>query len=291
VQTIDFLAGRTHGAGIMNTLQRRILVFDSGLGGLTVFTEILRLRPDAAFMYVADDAAFPYGAWPQDALIERIVALMAALVEEHRPDCVVLACNTASTLALPALRARFDLPFIGTVPAVKPAAQLSASRMITVLATPGTVSRDYTRSLIARFAGDCEVTLVGSTRLAGMAEAQLRGERVSDADILAEIAPCFIARDEGGLVRRTDVVTLSCTHYPLLLDRFIRLAPWPVQWIDPAPAIARRVAEVLGSAPGVASPGEARASFTAGEPPAALGAVLERFGIGKILPTARFPAR
>jgi glutamate racemase len=285
----------------MNTLQRRILVFDSGLGGLTVFAEVARLRPDAAFIYVADDAAFPYGAWPEDALVERIVALMAALVGEHRPDCVVLACNTASTLALPALRARFDLPFIGTVPAVKPAAQISVSRMITVLATPGTVSRDYTRSLIARFAGDCEVTLVGSARLAGMAEAQLRGEVVSDADILAEIAPCFVTHerqggsesvsDESGRFRRTDVITLSCTHYPLLLDRFICLAPWPVQWIDPAPAIARRVVEVLGSAPDAASPGGARASFTAGKSPAALGAVLERFGIGAMLPPTRFPAR
>jgi glutamate racemase len=301
VQTIDFLAGQNHRTGIMKTLQRRIMVFDSGLGGLTVFSEIVRLRPDAQFVYVADDAAFPYGAWPEDALVERIVALMAALVGEHRPDCVVLACNTASTLALPALRARFDLPFIGTVPAVKPAAQLSASRMITVLATPGTVSRDYTRSLIARFAGDCEVTLVGSRRLAAMAEAQLRGETVPDAEVLAEIAPCFVSRERPGggesgyagsdPLRRTDVVTLSCTHYPLLLDRFTRLAPWPVQWIDPAPAIARRVAEVLGSAPDGAPPGEARATFTAGEPPAALAAVLERFGIGAILPPARFPTR
>ena len=116
------------------------------------------------------------------------------------------------------------------------------TRRIAVLATPGTVKRDYTQALIAEFAGDCKVTLVGSTALAGLAEAQLRGEDVDDAAIAAEIAPCFPAEAPP-----TDVVALGCTHYPLLQARMERLAPWPVAWIDPAPAIARRVTQLLGA--------------------------------------------
>src|SRR5690606_31075959 len=134
------------------------------------------------------------------------------LVERHAPDLVVIACNTASTLALPVLRKRFSIPFVGTVPAIKPAAAMSRSGRISVLATPGTVARDYTRELIAAHAGHCAVTLVGSARLAGHAERELRGDPVTDAEIAAELAPCFVA-DAGG---RTDVVVLACTHYPLL---------------------------------------------------------------------------
>ncbi|MCX7324832.1 MAG: glutamate racemase [Hyphomicrobiales bacterium] len=256
-----------------------ILVFDSGLGGLTVFTEIAKARPDARFVYIADDAAFPYGAWPEAELVERMTALIGRLIAAHAPDCVVIACNTASTLALPALRARHALPFVGTVPAVKTAAERSASRVFSVLATPGTVARDYTRSLIGSFAADCDVTLVGSTRLAALAESQMRGESVADDAILAEIAPCFVTRE----ARHTDVVTLSCTHYPLLLPRLQALAPWPVTWIDPATAIARRVGHLLGKAPSGRPDGEAMIGFTAGAPNKALMPMLGAFGFERLL--------
>ena len=235
-----------------------ILLFDSGLGGLTVFGEVVRARPDAQYVYVADDAGFPYGGWDEAALVARVVAVMERLVGVHAPDLVVVACNTASTLVLPALRARFAVPFVGTVPAVKPAVAASQTRHVAVLATPGTVRRDYTHALIRSFAGDCKVTLVGSTLLAGLAEAALRGEPVSDAAIAAEIAPCFPADGPP-----TDAVVLACTHYPLLADRFARLAPWPVAWIDPAPAIARRVVQLAGP-PGAAAPADAVAVFTDG---------------------------
>ena len=128
------------------------------------------------------------------------------------------------------------------MPAIKPAAEQSRSKRVTVLATPGTVARDYTRGLIETYAAGCRVTLVGSQRLAGLAEAQLAGSPQADADLLAELEPCFVA-DDGG---RTDVVILGCTHYPLLLERLRPLAPWPVIWLDPAPAIARRVVQLLG---------------------------------------------
>lgn len=242
---IDLLAGTAYGVQAMACSAPTILVFDSGLGGLTVFAEVAKLRPDARFVYAADDAAFPYGRLAETALVERIISVMERLIARHDPDLVVIACNTASTLVMPALRARFDLPFVGTVPAIKPAAELTKSRMLSVLATPGTVARDYTRDLVRSYALGCDVTLVGSRLLAGLAEAALKGDAVDDEAVAAEIAPCFQEK-EG---RRTDVVTLSCTHYPLLLDQFRRLAPWPVMWIDPAPAIARRVAHLLGKAP------------------------------------------
>src|SRR5215510_2161596 len=163
-----------------------ILVFDSGLGGLTVFREIVTSRPDARLVYAADDAVFPYGRMDEAALVARVVAVMERLIAAHAPDVVVIACNTASTLVLPALRARFDVPFVGTVPAIKPACAASTSRRVSVLGTEATVKREYTRALIRDFAQGCEVTLVGSARLAPLAEAALRREPVEDAAIVAE---------------------------------------------------------------------------------------------------------
>ncbi|MBM3550324.1 MAG: glutamate racemase [Alphaproteobacteria bacterium] len=261
----------------------KLLIFDSGLGGLTVFAEIAKLRPHADYLYCADDAGFPYGSWKEPALVERVVTLMEALIAEHAPDMAVIACNTASTIVLPDLRLHWpNVPFVGTVPAIKPAAERTRSRMISVLGTPGTVARDYTQNLIAQFAGHCSVTLVGSQRLARLAESYMHGERVSDADIVAEIAPCF--REEGG--RRTDAVTLACTHYPLLIEEFKRLAPWPVEWIDPAPAIARRADQLLGERFGAGAPGDGpaarRAIFTSGlQPSGLLATTLARYGLGR----------
>ncbi|MEW6255717.1 MAG: glutamate racemase [Pseudomonadota bacterium] len=250
-----------------------VLVFDSGLGGLSVFREVARVRPDARFVYAADSAAFPYGAWSEASLVERVDQVMEDLIAAYRPDLVVIACNTASTLALPVLRARHAIPFVGTVPAIKPACATSVSKRISVLATPGTVRRDYTASLVRDFAQTCEVALVPSEKLAGLAESILTGDPVDDADIRAEIAPCFV-RDGSS---RTDTVVLACTHYPLILDHLKRLAPWPVSWVDPAPAIARRVASLLGPATRAGSPKPVLLAATGQALDSALvGAVLER---------------
>jgi glutamate racemase len=253
-----------------------ILVFDSGLGGLTVFREVVRLRPDARYVYAADDAFFPYGDHDADTLRTRVGEVMAGLIETHQPDLVVVACNTASTIVLPDLRARFQVPFVGTVPAIKPACAMSQSRLVSVLGTQATVKREYTQALIRDFAQGCDVTLVGSETLAAIAEAVLRDEHVDEAAIAAEIAPCFVERDG----RRTDVVVLACTHFPLLLDHLIALAPWPVEWLDPAEAIARRVVDLLGAAPEGAAEGSARAVFTSGGPVSdALRASLRQFSL------------
>ncbi len=255
-----------------------ILVFDSGLGGLTVFREVAAARPDAEFLFVADDAAFPYGALAEPALISRVVRLMGELIEAHAPDLVVIACNTASTIVLPDLRRKFSVPFVGTVPAIKPACAASITRRVSVLGTEGTVAREYTRALIRDHAGDCQITLVGSKRLAAYAEDDMAGLPVSDAALRDELAPAFV--DDGS---RTDTIVLACTHYPLLLDRLRRLSPWPVDFIDPAPAIARRIVSLLGSALAAAPPGTARAIFTSGRAPSA---VLARFGIRTDLSTS-----
>lgn len=219
-----------------------ILVFDSGVGGLSVLREIARARPDAAFVYAADDAAFPYGALCDRDLLARVHAVFDALMASLRPDLAVIACNTISTLALPSLRATHPaVPFVGTVPAVKPACAASASRRVSILATPGTVRRDYTADLIRQFAAGCDVTLVPTERLAGLVESILAGADVDDADLAREIAPCFVDKDG----RRTDTVVLACTHYPLVVERLRQVAPWPVEFVDPAPAIARRVVHLM----------------------------------------------
>ncbi|MFY9757231.1 MAG: aspartate/glutamate racemase family protein, partial [Pseudolabrys sp.] len=146
-----------------------------------------------------------------------------------------------STLALAELRARFAVLFVGTVPAIKPACAQSKTRRVAVLGTQATVDREYTRALIREFASGCDVHLVGSSQLARFAEAELAGEPAADTEIRQEIAGCFVEGD----ARRTDTIVLACTHYPLLLDRFRTSAPWPVTWLDPAPAIARRVADLM----------------------------------------------
>lgn len=222
-----------------------ILVLDSGLGGLTVLREIVNALPAARYIYVADDAFFPYGRLSEEDIIARVVPLVGELIAAHAPNIVVIACNTMSVSVLGPLRAAYPVPFVGTVPAIKPACAASKTRRVSVLGTRATVQREYTQALIRNHAQACTVTLVGSARLATLAEDALSGKPVSDADILSEITPCFVpAGDGGGL--RTDAVVLACTHYPLLLDRLLRLAPWPVSWIDPAPAIARRVVDLLG---------------------------------------------
>ena len=253
-----------------------ILVFDSGLGGLTVFREIAAVRPDAHFVYAADDAGFPYGRIAEPDLVARVEAIMGGLIDRHAPELVVIACNTASTLVLPHLRARFSIPFVGTVPAIKPACAASRSKLISVLGTEATVKREYTRKLIADFAGACTVTLVGSARLAAFAEAELHGEPAPDPAVAAEIAPCFV--EAGG--RRTDTVVLACTHYPLLLDRMQELSPWPVAFLDPAAAIARRVVGLIGPAPAGSRVGSARLDFTSGRSLSpALAEALAGFGL------------
>ncbi|MER8848403.1 MULTISPECIES: glutamate racemase [Mesorhizobium] len=254
-----------------------ILMFDSGVGGLTVLREARVLMPDRRFIYVADDAAFPFGAWEEPALKEHILGLFAKLLDRFAPAISVIACNTASTLVIDALRERFPgHPFVGTVPAVKPAAERTRSGLVSVLATPGTVKRQYTRDLISKWAQKCHVRLVGSDRLAGLSEAYMREGFVDEEVVRAEIAPCFIEWDG----RRTDIVVLACTHYPFLVNRMRKTAPWPVDWIDPAEAIARRALSLLPPIDGALPQTEPDiAVFTSGKADFAVSRLMQGFGL------------
>lgn len=256
---------------------RPILFFDSGIGGLTVLREARLTMPERQFVYVADDAAFPYGNWGESALKAHITELFGKLLERYQPELCVIACNTASTLVLQDLRSIYpDYSFVGTVPAIKPAAEQTRSKLISVLATPGTVRRAYTHDLISSFASQCHVQLVGSERLAGFAENYLRGIPLDIEAVGKEIAPCFI-EEEG---RHTDIVVLACTHYPFLANIFRKLAPWPVDWIDPAEAIAKRAQSLLrDNSWGEEDPHPDLAFFTSGKIDFAARRLLHGFGL------------
>lgn len=255
---------------------RPILMFDSGIGGLTVLREARVLMPDRRFVYVADDVAFPYGNWEEPALKARILDLFATLLERFKPELSVIPCNTASTLVIDAIRARFPgHPFVGTVPAIKPAAERTRSGLVTVLGTPGTVKRQYTRDLITQWASRCQVSLVGSHKLAALAETYMREGFVEEQVVAEEIAPCFVEQDG----RRTDIVVLACTHYPFLVNRMRKAAPWPVDWIDPAEAIARRALSLLDSSQRTRTDEPDLAVFTSGAPDFATRRLMQGFGL------------
>jgi glutamate racemase len=258
-------------------LSPKILLLDSGLGGLTVLREVVKVRPEARYTYVADDVFFPYGHHAEEEIVARVVPLAGELIAAHRPDLVVIACNTMSVSVMAPLRAAYTVPFVGTVPAIKPACAASKTRRVSVLGTKATVKREYTQALIRDHGQGCAVTLVGSPDLASLAEAALNGTVIGDAAISAELMPCFVG-DADDMSARTDTVVLACTHYPLLLDRFVRLAPWAVNWIDPAPAIARRVVDLLGPASGEAESLSAEMIFTSGRPHTLSRALMPFFG-------------
>lgn len=261
----------------MTDAPKPILVFDSGIGGLTVLRELRVLMPERNFVYVADDAGFPYGNWAEPDLRTRVVNLFGRLIEEYRPEISVIACNTAFTLVGSDLRAAYkDHTFVGTVPAIKPAAERTRSGLISVLATPGTVKRAYTRDLIQSFASQCHVRLVGSENLARMAEAYIRGESVTDAEVTAEIGQCFYEQDG----RKTDIVVLACTHYPFMGNVFRRLAPWPVDWIDPAEAIARQARRLVPRDDSLQPEHHSdRAILTSGKPDFSTRRLMQGFGL------------
>jgi glutamate racemase len=225
----------------MTSHRPHVLVMDSGVGGLSVSAEIRRHLPNVAQSYLADDAFRPYGEKTEAAIRARLPDLLTPMVEMLRPDILVIACNTASTTALPAIRDVIDIPVVGVVPAIKPAAALSKTRTIAVLGTPGTVRRRYVDALIANHAADCRVRLKGSLALVTQAEAKLAGQAVDLDMIRAEVEPIFAGR-EGADV---DAVVLACTHFPLIVDELRAVSRQSVAWIDSGEAIARRVESLL----------------------------------------------
>ena len=217
------------------------LIFDSGVGGLSVVAEIRKRLPDLQLSYAADDIFRPYGEKSEAQLKARLPRLLWELTETTQPDIVVMACNTASTTVLSEVRSALEIPVIGVVPAIKPAATVSRTKTIAVLGTPGTVQRRYVDDLIIEFASDCHVLLQGSVNLVDIAEKKLAGQPVDLNWVKAEIAPMFSGRRGADI----DAVVLACTHFPLLRNELKASVTQSVQWIDSGDAIARRVDHVL----------------------------------------------
>jgi len=235
-----------------------ILFFDSGVGGLSVLGPTRALLPNAPIVYAADSAGFPYGTKSEAELAERVPALLLQLVERYHPRLVVIACNTASTIALEHARAALDLPVVGTVPAIKPGAEMSRTRVIGVLGTEATVRQPYVDNLAREFAADCTIVRHGSAELVALAEAKLADNAIDERAVTGAVQPL---RETPGL----DTVVLACTHFPLLANELAGALPG-VTFVDGGPGIARRIAWLTKDQPWPSAPTPGISVFT-GEPP------------------------
>ena len=219
---------------------KQVLIFDSGVGGLSVFQEIIHKNPHINSFYLFDNACFPYGELEDDFLIKRLTELLSSFVKKHPVDLIVIACNSASTVALDALRSHFIIPIVGVVPAIKPAAQLTENGVIGLLATPATIRREYTSLLIEQFAAHIEVLKIGSTELVNLAEEKLHGLQV-DNKRLHKILASWLT-----LAEKPDTLILGCTHFPLLKSEIRDFFKGRIHLVDSGKAIANRVYQLLG---------------------------------------------
>lgn len=228
------------GCRMQQQLSHKVLIFDSGVGGLSVYQEIISLLPQLDCTYLFDNAAYPYGELAQEVLLNRVERLILSLVKRQCFDLVVIACNTASTIVLPMLRGTLSIPVVGVVPAIKPAS-LVANKAIGLIATPATITRQYTHDLIRNFSSEKSVELLGSTRLVDIAEEKLRGKTPDNNELATILRP---------LIDKIDVAVLGCTHFPLIKAEIQRVLGDDVILIDSGQAIARRVQQLLGIASG-----------------------------------------
>lgn len=221
----------------------RIGVFDSGVGGLSILESIEHRLPQATFFYCCDSLNYPYGTKTDEDVIAFTTAACTKFVAAAALDLLVIGCNTASTVSLPSVRAQVSCPVVGVVPAVKPAAAISQTRCIGVLATKGAAKSQYLQDLVQQFAGDCEVRLCGSSILVDLAERKIRGEQIDLNALRADIESLFLT--DQPQATRLDAVVLGCTHFPLLRFELAQAAPWSVEWIDSGNAVAARVVQLL----------------------------------------------
>jgi glutamate racemase len=253
-------------------------VFDSGVGGLSVYDEIRHLLPDLHYIYAFDNVAFPYGEKSEDFIVERVLEIVTAVQARYPLALAVIACNTASTVSLPGLREKFAFPVVGVVPAIKPAARLTANGVVGLLATRGTVKRPYTRELIDRFANECQIEMLGSAELVVLAEAKLHGDPVP-LDELRRILRPWLRMPEP-----PDTVVLGCTHFPLLQDELLEVLPEGTRLIDSGAAIARRTAWLLEHEAPDAKSSESNIAFCMALTPETeqLLPVLQRYGFERL---------
>jgi len=213
-----------------------ILVFDSGVGGLSIAQDIKQMIPHCQLSYASDNAYLPYGTKNESQLIARVEQVLTTIQQKISADIIVVACNTASTVVLPKIREHFALPVIGVVPAIKPAAELSSNKVIGLLATPGTVKRSYTKSLINDFASHCKIIPIGSSELVLLAEKKLQGEQIS----LPKLTELMSPFKDTNNAKTPDTIVLACTHFPLLKEELKAVLPHISHWVDSGEAIARR---------------------------------------------------
>ncbi|SNC58607.1 glutamate racemase [Sodalis endosymbiont of Henestaris halophilus] len=213
-----------------------ILIFDSGVGGLSIYDEVRKILPYAHYLYVFDNEAFPYGEKPQQFIIDRVVAIIDAIWLLHQIDLIIVACNTASTISLPALRKRFPCEIIGVVPAIKPATSLTRNGIVGLLATHATIHHSYTYNLINQFASDCQILQLSMSKLVEIAEAKLQGEMVQQPMLCKLLRPWLKAEQPP------DTIILGCTHFPLLSQELKAVLPAGTHLVNSGSAIARRAA-------------------------------------------------
>jgi len=216
-----------------------ILIIDSGVGGLSVYDEIAKLLPTARYLYVFDNAGFPYGTKEESFIIERVVKITQQMADSYPIDLAVIACNTASTITLPRLRETFSFPVIGVVPAIKPAAQLTRNGVVGLLATQGTIRREYTYELIKKFATDCQIEMLGASSLVELAERKLHRQDVNLNEVKAAVM------DWLRLPKIPDTIVLGCTHFPLLKEELQQVFPSETIFVDSGIAVARRAVFLL----------------------------------------------
>lgn len=218
-----------------------ILVFDSGVGGLSIVNHLRNIIPHSNLIYLADNLLFPYGLLQEQALINRVTELISKTVTSYDIDIIIIACNSASTLVLPHLRNLTTTPIVGVVPAIKPAAAQSVSKVIGLLATPGTIRRDYTDTLIGDFAPDCDIIRVGSPELVQIVEQKIAGTEIPP-QVFADVMTPFRCHPQW---QALDTMVLACTHFPLINAELRAAAPEIKYWVDSGAAIARRVKQLI----------------------------------------------
>ncbi|MDF7670504.1 glutamate racemase [Orbaceae bacterium ESL0721] len=221
-----------------NKKRSTILIFDSGIGGLSIYTELRKSMPNAHYIYLFDNKMFPYGDKSSEFLIDRVNHLIKTVTKSYAIDLAVIACNTASTICLPSLRSQFTFPIVGVVPAIKPASKLTKNGSIGLLATKATIRRAYTSELIAQFATNCKVELLGLSELALIAEDKLQGIPVDMVELKRLMQPWLM------LPTIPDTIVLGCTHYPFIKDELQLIFP-QATFIDSGVAIAKRVSNLL----------------------------------------------
>ncbi|SUW65947.1 Glutamate racemase [Buttiauxella agrestis] len=265
-------------AAIPSNTRPTVLVFDSGVGGLSVYDEVRQLLPDLHYIYAFDNVAFPYGEKSEEFIVERVVEIVTAVQERYPLALAIIACNTASTVSLPALREKFAFPVVGVVPAIKPAARLTTNGVVGLLATRGTVRRPYTHELVARFASECKIEMLGSAELVELAEAKLHGQPV-DLEELRKILRPWLRMKEP-----PDTVVLGCTHFPLLEEELLQVLPEGTRLIDSGAAIARRTVWLLEHESPNAFSADENIAFCMGLTPeiAQLTPVLLRYGFQRL---------